>query len=124
MSKILLTPVLIAGWLEGMHGVVAQAARDNLYAEVEGEIEGALAVNREGKAMLLLKLQADLAPEAMEALLGGLPANVDGVLEVGWSQDTKVGRLAWGKCRAKFSTRESTSTHAVGFLAPALPEES
>ena len=105
MARIILTPQLVGGWLSEMCEPVERAAAAGFDGIVEGRIEGALAVNKAGKAMLLTRLQAELSAEAAAVLMGGAPVDVEGALEVGWQQETKVGRAAWGWCACWFATK-------------------
>lgn len=106
-KKVILSPALIGGWLSEMYEPVAQAHAVGLSAIVEGRIEGALAIGKDGRAALLMRLEAEMDESAATALLGGLPAAVGAGLEIGWSRDKKIGRLAFGYCYARFATEDA-----------------
>lgn len=105
MPKVILGPKLVSGWLTEMQQAVSAAAAAGLDAEISGRIEGALAIDKSGKVMLLTRLKAELSADAAAALLGGAPVDVEGALEVGWDSEKQVGRAAWGWCYARFSTK-------------------
>lgn len=102
--RIILSPQRIDGWLDAIVAKAIQAHEKGLECEIGGRVEGVLMLDKDGKLNLVSRLAAD--SDALGALMGGgAPIPVEGSVEVGWESETKVGRLAWGHCAARFWTK-------------------